>query len=216
MSTSVTRLHRVVHAYALLFVFWGIYRLVIRLPSGIEETILKPLVFVGSVLWAERPRSAIRFFRERWGSGDSTRALLLGTAAGVGYLVFYALGSVVSFGSLRVGSEASHALWLSVLFPGVLTSVWEEWTFAGYFLGEFQKVFRNPWIARFVTSGLFTLSYLPVLLFWYQFTGSVIMFQILALFLLGLINAVLMGVSNNLLAPVLSHTLWGVAVVLLR
>lgn len=213
---TVDHLHRVVKAYVLLFMFWGVYRLLIRLPAEIEETVLKPLVFVGSVLWVERPRSAVAFFRERWGNGDSLRAIMLGTAVGVGYLALYAIASIVSFGSLRVGSQTSHALWLSVLFPGVLTSIWEEWAFTGYFLGEFGKILRHPWISRLLASGLFTLTYLPILLFWYQFTGSVLLFQALTMFVLGFVNATLMAVSKNLLAPVLSHTLWGVAVVLMR
>lgn len=213
---TVDRLHRIVKAYVLLFVLWGVYRLLIRLPAEIEETLLKPLVFVGSVLWVERPRTAVAFFRERWGSGDSFRAIIAGTAVGVGYFILYSIASIISFGSLRVGSEISHELWLSVLFPGVLTSIWEEWTFAGYFLGEFQKILRNSWTSRLLTSGLFTLTYLPILLFWYQFTGAVLLFQIMTFFLLGFINATLMGISRNLLAPVLSHTLWGVAVVLMR
>lgn len=212
----MNNLHRVVKAYVLLFILWGVYRLLIRLPAEIEETLLKPLVFVGSVFLVERPRSKIQFFRDRWGNGDSMRAIILGTAVGVGYFVLYAIASIVSFGSLVVGSQTSHALWLSVLFPGVLTSIWEEWVFTGYFLSEFQKVLRNPWAARLLTSGLFTLTYLPILFFWYQFTGSVLLFQILTLFMLGFINATLMGISMNLLAPILSHTLWGIAVVLMR
>lgn len=212
----MNHLHRVVKAYIFLFMLWGVYRLLIRLPAEIEETVLKPLVFVGSVLWVERPRSVVTFFRGRWGNGDSVRAIMLGTAVGLWYFVLYAIASIISFGSIQVGSETSHALWLSVLFPGVLTSIWEEWTFTGYFLGEFQKILRNPWTARFVTSGLFTLTYLPILLFWYQFTGSVLLFQVLTIFVLGFVNATLMGVSKNLLAPILSHTFWGLAVVLMR
>lgn len=212
MDTRLDRLYRVTSAYVLLFVLWGVFRLLIRLPAAIEEAILKPLVFVGSVLWAERPKHAVRFFRSVWGHGSAWKGVAIGLAGGLGYVAFFVATATAVFGGITMGSSLATELWVSFVASTMFTALWDEWIFTGYFLGELQKMLRGSWTARFLTSVLFALTYLPILLFWYRFTGATLLYQLFLLSALGVGSMLLMASARTLWAPITARALWGIAV----
>lgn len=215
-QNPLDRLHRLAQSFVYIFVVWGLYRLIFRLPEPIEEIILKPLVFVGAVMLVERPKSWQKYFTEIWGKGDLIKSAFSGLVLGVGYIVLYAVSSLISAGNLNLQAAPAGEPWLMFLGLGLVTAVWEEWTFTGYILSGLSRTLSNKWPARILTSVLFTLVHLPALIFWHKFTGSVLGFQLFGLMVLGLGNAILMGYSKNLLAPIVSHTLWGAAIFLFR
>lgn len=216
MESRLTHLHSAIKAYAIVFVFWGLYRLVFRLPEAIEETILKPIVFVGSVFLVERPRRWDKYFLTVWGAGDWFKSLFLGLGFGLLYIIFYGFASFLSFGKLQLGSELANNLWASFIGLGIVTAVWEEWLFSGYIFSELKKFIVSPMTARIITALLFAMIHLPILAFGYKFTGTTLIFQLVLLSVLGLGNTILIGFSKNLLAPIVAHTLWGVAIYLFR
>lgn len=216
MESRLAHLHNTVKAYAIVFVFWGLYRLVFRLPEAIEETILKPIVFVGSVFLVERPRNWGKYFLTVWGTGDWFKSLFLGLGFGLLYIIFYGFASFLSFGNLQLGSELANHLWASFIGLGIMTAIWEEWLFSGYIFSELKKFTANRMTARITTALLFAAIHLPILAFGYKFTGFTLIFQLLLLSVLGLGNTILIGFSKNLLAPIVAHTLWGVAIFLFR
>lgn len=217
MSETLKRIHAVVKAYAIIFVFWGLYRVVFRFPEEIEETFLKPLIFIGAVMFTERPQNLLKYFADVWGSTGWMKALGSGFGVGALYVLFYACSNFLAFGKLRFGNDLTSDMWFSLLVVGTLTAIWEEWVFSGYILRQLTAVFKdNVWGARITTALLFSLVHLPILVFWYRYTPSVTIFQLVLLFILGAGNAVLMGFSKNLLAPVISHVLWGVAIFLFQ
>lgn len=215
-QNPLDRLHKLVKAYVIIFVLWGIYRLIFRLPEAIEEILLKPLVFVGGVMLVERPKNWQKFFMEIWGKGDWVRAAFLGLGLGLGYVVFYAIASLLAGNALVVSENPAGDPWGLFLGLGLVTAIWEEWTFAGYILGGLSKMTTSKWTAGGVTAVLFALVHLPILIFWERLGGFGLGFQFVSLLTLGMGNAILMGYSKNLLAPVISHALWGAAGFLFR
>lgn len=216
MTRTLEQIHQVVKAYAIIFVFWGLYRIVFRLPEELEETFLKPLVFIGAAVFVEKPKNIGLYFLDIWGKGNWIRALIAGLMFGLGYLFFYATASFLAFAKLELGSELNSQFWISLLGIGTLTAIWEEWTFSGYILRKLSAISASAWPARITTALLFALIHLPILVFWYKFTGSVVLFQLTLLFILGIGNTILMGFSKNLLAPVVSHIMWGMAIYLFK
>lgn len=213
---SFATLHRAIKAYVIIFVVWGLYRLVFRLPEEVEETFLKPIAFVGSVLLVERPKGVGMFFMDIWGHGNWLKAALLGGAFGLIYVAFYGISSILSFGRLELGSDVVGWAWLPFIGISLATALWEEWVFSGYMLKQFLSVFRGAWGARIATAALFALIHVPILVFWDRLPLPIVLFQLVLLFVLGIGNTVLMGLSKNLLGPILSHALWGVAIFLFR
>lgn len=199
----------------MVFVIWGMYRLVFRLPEEIEETFFKPLVFVGIAILMEKPKNWLKYFMEIWGKGDWLIASGWGMLFALGYVVIYGFSSFLSFGSLLPGELGNNTI-LSFILIGILTSVWEEWLFSGYILSHVQADLKGVWLPRLITASMFAAVHLPILVIWHKFAPQTVIFQLIMLLILGIGNATLMGRSKNLIAPVVSHFGWGLAIFLFR
>jgi len=209
------KLHSAFQVYAAVFVLWGIYRLVFRLPEEVEETFLKPIVFVGIVMLIEKPKNWLKYFIEIWGSGDWIRSAGWGLLFGFGYIVVYGFSSFLSFGNLQLGELTASSI-LAFTLIGILTSIWEEWLFPGYIFNHIKADIKNIWSARLSTAAMFALVHSPILIFWYKFSLQTVIFQLMMLFILGTGNVILKEKFKNLIAPVISHFGWGLAVFLFR
>lgn len=209
------KLHSALKVYSIVFVVWGIYRLIFRLPEEMEETFLKPLIFVGIAILMEKPKNWLKYFMEIWGKGDWPMASGMGLLFGLGYVVFYGLSSLFSFGSLQPGELTGNTI-LSFILIGILTSIWEEWLFSGYILSHIKADVKGIWLPRLITAAMFAVIHVPVLVVWHRLAFQATVFQIAMLFVLGTGNAILMGRSKNLIAPVISHFGWGLAIFMFR
>ncbi|MEK7111006.1 MAG: CPBP family intramembrane glutamic endopeptidase [Patescibacteria group bacterium] len=209
------KLHSALKVYAGVFVVWGMYRLVFRLPEEIEETFLKPLVFVGIAILTEKPKSWLKYFSEIWGRGDWLTASGWGLLFALGYVVVYGFSSLLSFGSLSLGELNGNTIFSFVLI-GILTSVWEEWLFSGYILSHIKADIKGVWRPMLITASMFATVHLPILVIWHKFAPQTVVFQLIMLLILGTGNAFLMGKTKNLIAPVISHFGWGLAIFLFR
>ncbi|GEM_PF-724983 len=214
-SPRFNKLHSAFKVYAVVFVLWGIYRLVFRLPEEVEETFLKPIVFVGVAMLIEKPKNWLKYFMEVWGSGDWVRASGWGLLFGLGYIVVYGFSSFLSFGNLQLGELTGSSI-LAFTLIGILTSIWEEWLFPGYIFSQIKADIKGVWPARLLTAGMFALVHSPILIFWYKFAPQTVIFQLAMLFILGTGNVILKEKLKNLIAPVVSHFGWGLAIFLFR
>lgn len=209
------KLHSAFKVYAVVFVLWGIYRLIFRLPEEVEETFLKPIVFVGVAMLIEKPKNWLKYFMEVWGSGDWVKALGWGLVLGLGYVVIYGFSSFLSFGNLLPEGLTGSSI-LAFTLIGILTSVWEEWLFPGYIFSHIKADIKNVWSARLLTAAMFAAVHSPILIFWYKFAPQTIIFQLTMLFILGTGNVILQEKLKNLIAPAASHFGWGLAIFLFR
>lgn len=209
------KLHSAFKVYAAVFVLWGIYRLVFRLPEEVEETFFKPIVFVGVAMLIEKPKNWLKYFMEVWGGGDWIKALGWGLVFGLGYVTVYGFASFLSFGSLQLGELTGNSI-LAFILIGILTSIWEEWLFPGYIFSHIKADIKGVWLPRLLTASMFAAVHSPILIFWYKYAPQTVIFQLAMLFILGTGNVILKEKFKNLIAPVISHFGWGLAIFLFR
>src|SRR4030043_2071651 len=95
---AIYSLRRTFYVYAVIFILWGLYRLLLRLPLFLEEVFIKPLVLlppVLSVLEQERHHResilALFLFRRK----NLLLSLYFGLTLGVSYFLAVGLGSLV-------------------------------------------------------------------------------------------------------------------------
>lgn len=207
-------LHRVFGFFFVLFVVWGLYRLLSPLPVWLEETVLKGLVFGGGVYWV-----AVRL--EGWSLeqlGITSKRLFEGVMLGVGLGLL--MGVVGSWGHfLRYGEQGLAALSVSELgsffLLALVTAFWEQLVFAGYVVQRLSEVLSEEWVAVFLAGLLFALIHVPALLV--QQVGVVqFMAHSLLLLSVGVGAGVLILRTRTLLAPIMAHAMWGVALYLFQ
>jgi len=221
-------LHDLLRFYTYLLVVWGFYRVLFRFPGWVEELILKPIVFLLPVLTlvAHEKKNITNPFagklKVNWASlgirwKNLFAALAYGLSLGVFYLFVGRMGQFFRFGGVvsnPYGSQLINPVLVLVL--ALATSVSEEVVFMGYLLPRFQKIWKDEWRSATVIAVLFAVLHLPVLIFSYRFPISLVLGQFLLTFILGFGNSVLMLRLKNVAAPIMSHWLWGMAVLLFR
>jgi membrane protease YdiL (CAAX protease family) len=209
-------LRRTLMVYVVIFILWGLYRLLFRFPVFIEELVFKPLVFLPplfSVLVGEG-----RGWRQSWRAfGFRKKGLTLsiyyGLTLGIVYVLAARLGNLIfSKEMILYGFSVGSWRLLTVFTLSLATAFWEQIVFSGFMLLRFMRILKDEWGSAFLTSFLFTLLHLPILLLEVKPELPFILIQMLLFFLVGFGNAVLMLRTRNIVAPVLSHTFWALAV----
>jgi len=213
-GSKLEKAHQVIGAYVLVFMVWGMYRLLFRMPLWVEEVILKGLVMggvVGYMVWKKE--------RNGWKSlGINTKnfvpAVGFGLAVGVLLLFFGELVNYIQYGELAVNPEALTSGGIGqLLILGLVTAFWEELLMMGYVLTRLKEVWENEWTRVIVVALMFTLLHLPVMVV-DGLPVVQIMVRSLLVFGVGFGNGVMMLRTENLATPILTHALWGVSVFL--
>jgi len=207
-------LQKTLSVYAVIFVLWGLYRLLFRFPTVIEELIFKPLVFlppVLSVLSGEGKRGRMLVAAFGFRRAGLAFSIYFGLTLGIVYLLAVRLASFVPSGERLVYSVMPFSL-MGLLGISLVTAIWEQMVFSGFFLSRLYLVWQNEWLSVGMTAFMYTLLHLPILWLESHATTSFVVIQLILFFFVGMGNAILMLRTRNLVAPIISHTAWAVAV----
>lgn len=207
-------LRRTLMVYVVIFVLWGLYRLLFRFPVFIEELLFKPFVFLPpilSVLAGEGRGKVWRSFG--FSRAGLALAIYYGLTLGVVYLLAVRLGSLIFSGQTPVWNLlVSPGEFLEMMLISLFTAGWEQILFSGFLLLRFTDAIGDEWASASLVALLFTLLHLPILFLESGGTYLVMVIELALFFLVGFGNAVLMLRTRNILAPILSHSFWGIAV----
>ena len=212
----IVLLRRALMVYAVIFILWGLYRLLFRFPVFIEELVFKPIIFllpVFSVLAGEG--KSWRSFAKSFGLNKQGISLSIyyGLTLGVVYIMAVRLGGYV-FSQQPTDHQfsISTAGFMNLVLLSLVTASWEQLVFSGFLLLRFMRALNDEWASASLSALLFTLLHLPILVFETPAPFVLTAIQLLLFFLVGFGNAVLMLRTRNILAPILSHTFWAMAV----
>ena len=208
--------HRVVAIYSFVFLVWGFFRLLSPLPVWIEEVFIKALVFglpVFIVVFKIEKKNL-----ESLGIGMKNffESVYLGLSLGTFFWFFGQLSNFIRHrGVLSIKEiQPTSAEFGGFLLLALITAWWEELFFMGFVLRRLAGLVKEEWKVALTTSVMFCLIYIPGIVVkgvvWWQ-----MLLQVLLLFSLGLGNSILMLRTKNLIAPILSHALWGAMIYML-
>jgi len=227
---QVADLRRVVWVYGFVFVVWGLYRLIFRMPIWFEETVLKGLVFGGPVLWMvwreKAPSFALTSFGEAKGkvrkleevleslgmrTGGLLAAVYLGVFMGLWLGVIGRVAWFVRTGEVVFNPGLSVTELSSLMLLGLVTAFWEELLFMGYMLPRVVKDVGSELVGVLVVATAFAALHVPVLVVEGVGLGQIIV-RVLLLLTLSVANSILYLRFRNLAAPVFAHLIWGAAI----
>lgn len=207
---------KVFGVFVFVFLVWGSYRYFFLLPDWLEELILKPIVFLLPVFWL------IKKEKESFSSiGLSFQNLFKNIYYGLGLGTVFALIGILTnylkYGGISfISYDLTFGSLLRLMFLYLATAFSEETFFRGYIFTRLLKTGKKELPAGMISAFLFALIHLPVAIFvWHYKPGALCLHGSLS-FLLGLGNAFLMAKTRTIVAPVITHTLWGVTLFLFR
>lgn len=201
--------------YLVIFVFWGLYRLIFRLPDNIEEIILKPLIWLGPTFYIvfkieKKGLSSLGYSTKNFGS-----SLVKGLAFGILFLVVGLSLNYLKNGRFLIQSLAVKEFFLPSLLLSFITAISEETVFRGYIMNRLSKILKNDIAANIVSSLGFCLVHLPITIFVYHYVFPQIFIFLTLVFLSSLGSGVIFSWTKTIWASILVHVFWAWPVALL-
>jgi len=200
-------------------VFWSLvsasfialvcYRAYFLLPVWFDEIVAKSVIFgLPFLLFVLFSKRSVASF------GLDPRKFWLGAYLGL------ALGGSFGFvamlaSALKTGGQilipnlffASDFWW--TFFLALATAWWESLFFYGFILNVFLAQKKNEWQAALMATVVFVVFHAPVLLLRGSLAGAFVPLMLLSLFALG--QAIIYIRFRSLIAMVVSHAFWGMA-----
>ncbi|SRR5581483_1909281 len=218
MKTSLLR--HVGFLFIYLFIVWGSYRLLIKLPDTIEEIIIKPLIWITPVIFLVKKEKLglntigitfDNFFRSVYIS------LILGSV----FVMVAVTLNYFKYGRLNFGANlGNEGLFLS-LGLSFATAISEEITFRGYIFTRLWRALGDEsrygeWQANLITSLAWTALHIPITIFVNKLDPLSAIIYLFLTFIFGIGSAFLYGRTKNIGSSIFLHVLWEWPIILFR
>jgi len=202
--------------YIFIFVLWGLYRLIFRLPEDIEEIILKPLLWLGPTFYI-----VFKIEKRKFSSlGYSVKNFLpdvgKGLLFGILFLLFGFSLNYLNYGYFSWQNLPPREFLLPALILSLITAISEETVFRGYLMNRLAEVTKSWGAANLISSVGFALIHLPIVIFVFHYSLPQVFIFLTLVFLSSLGSGLLFSWTRTIWASVLIHVFWVWPVVLLK
>ncbi|MBI4059173.1 CPBP family intramembrane metalloprotease [Candidatus Microgenomates bacterium] len=218
----MNKLKHAISLYAFIFVVWGFYRLLFKLPEVVEELMLKLLVWLVPLYWVlakEGVSSSAEALKSvGWTNKNIFKSIYLAIGLGV---LFAAEGMIInsvkyggSFNFLQI--SLSGVALLGALGLSLVTAISEETVFRGFIFSRVWQAMNNEWKANILTSIAWSLVHLPITIFVFKYDPAQIASFLLLTFLFGAASSFVYARTGNIASSVLLHVFWEWPIILFR
>lgn len=210
------KLRLVGRLYLIVFVFWGLYRLVFRLPENIEEIILKPLVWLVPTFYIVFKIEKRDLASLGYSAKNFSQSILKGLVFGVLFLVVGLSLNYLRYSRLSLQNIPVRDVFLPALLLSFITAISEETVFRGYLMSRLNEILKSGAVANFVSSAGFCLIHLPITIFVYHYNLPQVFIYLVLIFLSSLGSGMMFFWTKTIWASIIIHVFWSWPVVFLR
>lgn len=199
-----------------LFLIWGFYRFLFKLPDEVEELVIKPVIWLLPVLFLLK--------KEKKGFdsiGITFKNLFPAIYYALGLGAFFVIEAVfVNFvkygGQFDLGANIGNMSLMPALGLSLATAISEEITFRGYIFTRINGYIKNDLWSNLVTSLFWSVIHVPVTVFVWKLdlTASLTYLFLTAIFGVG--SAFVFSKTKNITSSILLHVLWQWPIILFR
>ena len=200
---------------AYIFLLWGLYRLLFKLPDEIEELIIKPLLWLVPV--------AILVRKEGGGlqsvgitSKNLFPSIYLALGLGALFVLEALLINYLKYGGFVFGANIGAMPIFASLGLSFATAFTEEVTFRGYIFNRFWFATGKEWMANITTSIIWALVHVPVAFFVWKLSFGAALVYLLLTTVFGIGSAFLFARTRNVLSSTILHVMWEWPIILFR
>lgn len=194
-------------SYFLIFFCWLVYRYFTRNIELIDAFIAKPFIYVMPViiiyLWKKISFSELGFRKL------SIRNFILSFFSAVGLAAIQFIPQYFRFHVLF--SLSPNFMLIALATIG--TAISEEILFRGFVFKELRN-YISVINSTIITSILFTVMHLPILIFIYSSTGLDLFTTLYLIFLSSIVFCLLYSYTKNLWSPIIAHFLFDILLLL--
>jgi membrane protease YdiL (CAAX protease family) len=196
-------------------VVWGFYRFLFKLPEEIEETIIKPIVWLIPV--------AYFVMREKKGLsslGFTTKklftSLYLSLALGMVFAIEGFVINYIKYGQLDFSANIGTNNLLIALGISFATAFSEEIAFRGYIFNRLWSVLSKEWLANIITSIVWAIIHIPVAIFWWDLDLSGTIGYLILTTIFGIGSSFVFARTKNVFSSIFLHVFWEWPIILFR
>lgn len=202
--------------YFLVFLFWTIYRFLFKLPVGVEEVTIKPLIWLlPTIIFIKFIEKRPTFSSLGYAGKNFENSLLVV----FGFAFFFILEGVV-LGLFRYQNlffEKVFSLPISSLqnlLVILATAIVEETLFRGYLFNRLWEVFGSSWKTNLLITLGFLLIHLPISIFVFNLALNQVLLAFFLLSIMSFGSGWLFSLTYNTVPSILWHFLWNWQVIL--
>ncbi len=214
-SSKETQIKNLTVYAAYLLIFWGLYRLLIKLPEEVEELVIKPVLWllpIGYILKKEKANLA--------SVGLTLQNLFPSVYFVLGLGAIFVIEAVIinyiKHGGMNFGANLGGNTFLVSLGLSFATAISEEISFRGYLFNRLWKITENEWLANGISTAVWVLIHIPVTIFIWKFTFSATIIYLFITALFGMGSAFIFARTGNVFSSTVLHVLWEWPIILFR
>lgn len=199
-----------------LFLIWGFYRFLFKLPDEVEELVIKPVIWLLPVLFLLKKEK-----KDFDSIGITLKNLFPAIYYALGLGAFFVIEAVfVNFvkygGQFDLGANIGNMSLMPALGLSLATAISEEITFRGYIFTRINGYIKNDLWSNLVTSLFWSVIHVPVTVFVWKLdlTASLTYLFLTAIFGVG--SAFVFSKTKNITSSILLHVLWQWPIILFR
>jgi len=210
------KLRSVGRLYVFIFIFWGLYRLIFRLPDNVEEIVLKPLIWLLPTFYIvfkieKRSFASLGYSIKNFGS-DISKGFLFGSL----FLLVGLSLNYLRYGQLSLTNLPMAEVFLPALILSFITAISEETVFRGYILNRLSEITKNSGAANLISSIGFSAVHLPIVVFVYHYSLPQVFIYLMLILLTSLGSGLLFSWTKTIWASILIHVFWSWPIIFLR
>ena len=204
--------------FSFIFVIWAVYRYFPGiLPAWVEELILKPIVWLVPTFFIVREVERQPFSSLGWTTKNLFPSLYWGIGLGMVFVLEGLITNIIKYSGLNLGAfQASPQTFFGALFLSFATAISEETVFRGYIFNRLLKIWKNEWLANFVSSTLFSFIHLPIAVFGLGYTPQVMLVYLFLVLVYSIGAAFVFARTENIASSILLHVFWSWPVILFK
>ena len=200
---------------AYIFILWGLYRFLFKLPDEIEELIIKPLLWLVPVYLLVR--------KEGGGAksvGITSKNLFPSIYLALGLGALFVIEAVfinyLKYGGFEFTANIGTMPILASLGLSFVTAFTEEVTFRGYIFNRFWFATGREWMANITTSIIWALVHVPVAFFVWKLSFGAALVYLFLTTIFGIGSAFLFARTKNVFSSTILHVMWEWPIILFR
>lgn len=201
--------------FVYIFLFWGCYRLIFKLPDDVEELIIKPIFWIIPVLYLVKKEKANLesigiTFKNLFPS--IYMALILGSV----FVIVALVTNFIKYGQLNFGANLGTQGTFVTLGLSFATAISEEIVFRGYIFTRLWAALASEWQANLITTIGWTIIHIPIVVFVNKLDLVSALVYLFLTFVYGVGSAYIFARTKNISSSILLHVLWEWPIMLFR
>jgi membrane protease YdiL (CAAX protease family) len=200
---------------AYLFIVWGFYRFMFKLPENVEELFIKPALWLIPVFYFVK--------KEKLGLGslgitgkNLFSSIYFAIFLGVLFTLEGVLINYVKYGEMNFNANIGSRALLYSLVISLATAISEEITFRGFIYNRVWHALGKEWNANILTSIAWALVHIPTALFWWKLPLQSTFGLLILTTIFGIGSSFVFARTRNVSSSILLHIFWEWPIILFR